>query len=255
MAQPTAMRSSPSRRRRSTTPPARRRSPSPAADAARAWDDALALGENAWLSQCAGHRRRADRHHRPRHGLRHHRHRARFRAGEVQEARRRRLFQDHQPRRARGSARARLSARREIAEIEAYAVGHASLGKAPGGQHRERCARAASPTQNIAKVEAALRERLRHQIRLQQMDARRGFPHRRAEDSRPRSSTSQSFDLLTHLGFSQARDRGRQYPYLRRDDARRRAASEARALCRVRLRQSLRAHRQALSLGRVATSA
>ena len=52
------------------------------------------------LSQCAGLGRGADRHDRPRHGLRHHRHRARLRAGEVQEARRRGLLQDHQPRRA-----------------------------------------------------------------------------------------------------------------------------------------------------------
>jgi ribonucleoside-diphosphate reductase alpha chain len=52
----------------------------------------------ARLPQRAGHRDRADRHHRPGDGLRHHRHRARLRAGEVQEARRRRLLQDHQPR-------------------------------------------------------------------------------------------------------------------------------------------------------------
>ena len=62
----------------------------------------------ARLPQRPGDRDRADRHDRPRHGLRHHRHRARLRAGEVQEARRRRLLQDHQPRRARGAAHARL---------------------------------------------------------------------------------------------------------------------------------------------------
>ena len=65
----------------------------------------------ARLPQRPGDRHRADRHDRPRHGLRHHRHRARLRAGEVQEARRRRLLQDHQPRRARGAAHARLLAR------------------------------------------------------------------------------------------------------------------------------------------------
>ena len=46
------------------------------AHATAAWDDALALGEAAWLPQRADHRGGADRHHRPRHGLRHHRHRA-----------------------------------------------------------------------------------------------------------------------------------------------------------------------------------
>ena len=63
---------------------------------------------NQWLSQRPDHRRGADRHHRPRDGLRHHRHRARFRAGEVQEARRRRLLQDHQPGGTCSPSRARL---------------------------------------------------------------------------------------------------------------------------------------------------
>ena len=62
----------------------------------------------ARLPQRAVHRDRAHRHHRPGHGLRHHRHRARFRAGEVQEAGGRRLFQDHQPGRAGGPAHAGL---------------------------------------------------------------------------------------------------------------------------------------------------
>ena len=62
-----------------------------------AWDRALELGQRHGLSQRAGHRHRADRHDRSRHGLRHDRHRARLRAREVQEAGRRRLFQDHQP--------------------------------------------------------------------------------------------------------------------------------------------------------------
>ena len=66
----------------------------------------------ARLPQRPGLGDRADRHHRPGDGLRHHRHRARLRAGEVQEARRRRLLQDHQPRRAGSAARARLFANR-----------------------------------------------------------------------------------------------------------------------------------------------
>ena len=76
--------------------------------AKRAWDRALALGtehgfRNAQVSVVAptGTIGAGD-------GLRHHRHRARLRAGEVQEARRRRLLQDHQPRRAGSAARARL---------------------------------------------------------------------------------------------------------------------------------------------------
>jgi len=44
-----------------------------------------------------GHRARPHRDHRSGDGLRHHRHRARLRTGQVQEAGRRRLLQDHQP--------------------------------------------------------------------------------------------------------------------------------------------------------------
>ncbi len=62
----------------------------------------------ARLPQCAGNRGRAHRHHRPGDGLRHHWHRARFRAGEVQKARRGWLLQDHQPCGARGPAHTRL---------------------------------------------------------------------------------------------------------------------------------------------------
>src|SRR5256885_1880040 len=47
----------------------------------------------ARLSQRPDHGDRADRHDRPRDGLRHYRHRARLRPGEIQEARRRRLLQ------------------------------------------------------------------------------------------------------------------------------------------------------------------
>ncbi len=62
----------------------------------------------ARLPQRASLGDRPDRHDRPGDGLRHHRHRARFRAGQIQEAGRRRLFQDHQPRRPRGPSRPRL---------------------------------------------------------------------------------------------------------------------------------------------------
>ena len=103
----TAMRVSPRRPCLSITPPA----PIPRllAHAVHAWERAIELGTAAWLPQCAGHGDRADRHDRAGDGLRHDRNRARLRAGEVQEARRRRLFQDHQPHGARGAARARLS--------------------------------------------------------------------------------------------------------------------------------------------------
>ena len=211
-----------------------------------AWDKAVALGE-AWLSQCAGHCRRADRHDRPGDGLRHDRHRAGFRPRQIQEARRRRLFQDHQPRRAGGSARARLSRIRDRRDrglcrrprFAAPGAGDQPCEPAREGLHRREARR--------ARKDAG--DRLRHQIRLQQMDARRRLPGQRAQSAgrKARRSEFRSAHLPRLL---QGRDRCRQYPCLRRDDGRRRAASEARALSRLRLRQSLRAHRQALSLGR-----
>ena len=154
----------------------------------RAWDLALALGETARLPQRAGHRDRADRHDRPGDGLRHHRHRARFRAGEVQEARRRRLLQDHQPRRARRPAHARLPRDRDRRD----------RGLRGRPRHPEPGARRSTPTRLRAKGftrredrrgREGPEERLRHQVRVQQMDARRGLPDRRRSRSRPSSST------------------------------------------------------------------
>ena len=65
----------------------------------------------ARLPQRAGDGARADRHHRSLDGLRHDGHRARLRAREVQEARRRRLLQDRQPVGARGARSASATRR------------------------------------------------------------------------------------------------------------------------------------------------
>ena len=78
-------------------------------DEARAvWDECLDAGPQARLPQQPGDRAGPDRHDRLHDGLRHHRHRARHRPGEVQAARRRRDAQDRQPDRADGPAQARL---------------------------------------------------------------------------------------------------------------------------------------------------
>ena len=63
------------------------------------------------LPQRAGLRARAHRHHRLHDGLRHHRHRAGLLAGQVQEARRRRLDADRQPDDPAGAAQDGLPAR------------------------------------------------------------------------------------------------------------------------------------------------
>ena len=183
------------------------------------------LGERARLPQRAGDRDRADRHDRPRHGLRHHRHRARFRAGEVQEARRRRLFQDHQPRGARSAAHARLSREprsprsRPMPSAMARsqgspAINHAALARQ--GLHARRrstpsrrrwpppsTSSSSSTSGRSARSSASRRSKI-------PADAARRCRLRPAQPSR----------LL------QGRDRGGQHPCLRRDDAGRRAASE-----------------------------
>ena len=101
-----ATKASPSRRSRSTS--ANCPDAPLVAAAKQAWDRALALGEqhgfrNAQVSVIA-----PDRHDRPGDGLRHHRHRTRLRAGQVQEAGGRRLLQDHQPDGPAGAAHAGL---------------------------------------------------------------------------------------------------------------------------------------------------
>ena len=65
----------------------------------------------ARLPQRPDLRPRADRHHRLHDGLRHHRHRARHRAGQVQEARRRRHAEDRQPDRPHGARSASATTR------------------------------------------------------------------------------------------------------------------------------------------------
>ena len=78
-------------------------------DEARAvWAECLEIGPQARLPQQPGDRAGPDRHDRLHDGLRHDRDRARHRAGEVQEPRRRRDAQDRQPDRADGAAQARL---------------------------------------------------------------------------------------------------------------------------------------------------
>ena len=136
----------------------------------------------------------------------------------------------------------------QIAEIVAYAVGRGSLKACAGNQLRD------AEEQRLYRRSdreggKGVADRLRHQIRLQQMDARRRLPARRTRRRRRRPRRAELRPSRASR-LHQARDRGGQHPCLRRHDGRRRAASEARALCRVRLRQSVRPHRQALPLGR-----
>ena len=151
-------------------------------DAARAaWDRALEKGEKHGLPQRPGDGDRADRHDRPGHGLRYHRDRAGLRAGQVQEARRRRLFQDHQP---AGAARPADPGLQQAADRR-----DDPLCRRPrhpervAGDRPRRAPRRRLHRRHAGAGRAGARPGLRHQVRLQQVDPGRGFLHRRA---RPR---------------------------------------------------------------------
>ena len=120
----------------------------------------------------------------------------------------------------------------------------------PAINHDDAARPRASPTRRSTKVEAALPTAFDIKFVFNQWTLGDEFCTDDARHHRPSSSTTPAFDLLAHLGFTQARDRGRQRPCLRRDDARRRAAPQARAPTGLRLRQPVRQDRQALPLGR-----
>ena len=133
------------------------------------------------LPQRAGHGDRPDRHHRPGHGLRHHRHRAGLRPGEVQEAGRRRLLQDHQPGRSASARQARLHAgadRRDGALRRRPRHAEDRPRRQPRGADGQGLHRRDSEDDR-----AEPRQRLRHQVRLQQVVAGRRVLHRSAGHS------------------------------------------------------------------------
>ena len=164
----------------------------------------------------------------------------------VQEAGRRRLFQDHQPHGARGRCARSATPEAEIEEIIRYAVGYGTLKDAPGINHAR--------LEEKGFTEAALRGAGGDLASA--FDIKFAFNKwtlgeefctkvlgiaRRLDDA--------SFDMLSALGFTKAEiEAANDYccgamtlegaPHLK-----------DRASAGVRLRQSLRAHRQALPLG------
>ncbi len=131
--------------------------------------------------------------------MRHHRHRARLRARQVQEARRRRLLQDHQPRRAGSAARARLL-RVGHREIEAYAVGHGTLSNAPAINHTTLKAKGFT-AEAIAKVEKALPSAFDIKFAFNKWTLGEEFC-RNELGFTPEELARPSFDMLAALGFT-----------------------------------------------------
>jgi ribonucleoside-diphosphate reductase alpha chain len=106
------------------------RSARPAARRARVVGRRAQARHRGRLPQFAGDRHRADRHDRVHDGLRHHRHRARHRADQVQEAGRRR---DAENRQRHGAARAQAARLRleGVQEIVEYLDEHETIEGAP----------------------------------------------------------------------------------------------------------------------------
>ena len=135
----------------------------------------------------------------------------------------------------------------EIGEIVRYAVGHGTLETAPGINH-EALRRKGFHANTLQALEFGACQRLRHPLRLQQMDAGRRFLHQSSRFPRRRARQCR----LRHAErarFHQGRDRRRECLLLRRHDHRGRALSQRRASAGLRLRQSLRPQGQAVPVG------
>ena len=135
----------------------------------------------------------------------------------------------------------------DIAEIVAYAVGHASLGQAPAINHTTLKAKGFTE-EAIASAEKALATAFDIKFVFNKWTLGADFLRDIARRFR-RGPRGAGLRPALASRLHQARDRRGQRPRLRRHDHRRRAALKAGALRGVRLRQSVRQHRQALPLG------
>ena len=135
----------------------------------------------------------------------------------------------------------------QIAEIEAYAVGHGSMGQAPGINHTTLKQKGFTP-EAIEKVEKALPTAFDIKFAFNKWTlgedfvATLGIPAEKLADPR--------FDLLSALGFTKREIEAANIHVCGAMTIEGRAAPQGRALSGVRLRQSVRKERQALSLGR-----
>ena len=136
----------------------------------------------------------------------------------------------------------------DIAEIEAYAVGHGSMGQAPAINHTTLKAKGFTP-EAIEKVEKALPTAFDIKFAFNKWTLGADFLRDQlgvdAEDL-----AAPSFDLLAHLGFTKREIEAANIHVCGAMTVEGAPHLKARALRRVRLRQSVRPHRQALPVGR-----
>ncbi len=178
-----------------------------------------ALGEKHGFRNAQATVHCPDRHDRPGNGLRHHRDRAGFppssssRSWPAAAA-----FQDHQPAGAAGTLRTLGYGAAEIAAIERYVLGEGTLAGAPGDQPREPPAAKGFDALRSPPLEAAPSPApLRHQVRVQQMDAGR-ISARNGSASLTDGGRRSRYRPARRARLHPRRDRGRQHPVLRRND-------------------------------------
>ena len=136
---------------------------------------------------------------------------------------------------------------KQIGDIVAYAVGRATLAHAPGVNHAALKAKGLPQERSTRSRRRSAAPSTSASSSTNGRSASRPWPGAQDHARALRRAGLRSSDRARLL---EGRDRGRQLLRLRRDDARRRALSQGRASLGVRLRQPLRAHGQALSLGR-----
>ncbi len=164
------------------------------------------------LPQRAGDRARADRHDRPADGLRHDRHRARLRAREVQEARRRRATSRSSTSRVPAALEhARLRPTRRSPTSSRYVRGTNTLHGRAARQPRRRCSRRASPTREHREGREARSPGVFDVAqRVRAVGARRRTPTSGSAIAGERARRSPAFSLLSDFGLTRGADRGGQ---------------------------------------------
>ena len=169
--------------------------------AKQSWDEALTLGEAHGYRNAQATVIAPTGTDRPCHGLRHDRDRARLRAGENSRswpaAATSRSSTSRFPRRSRTLGYSSS----QIEEIIAYAVGHGTLGQAPGINHTALIGHGFGPAE-IEKVETALPSAFDIRFVFNQWTLGEGLLHPDPRHSGGKSFSDPTFDMLRHLGFS-----------------------------------------------------